>query len=134
MWTLYAAGLNPRTFDVTEAALVQNVYPTPADYPNMIWSTNYTRLVCQVMFTLFFAGRDFAPKAIIDGQNIQDYLQGHFIKACQHLATRIHEAGDLEDTVVVGWESLNEPHHGLCGQQRLDVIPSEQKLRKGTSP
>src|SRR5262249_8056753 len=66
MWTFYAAGLNPPNFRATEAAMVQNLYPDPANYPKMIWSTNYTRFACQVMFTLFFAGSDFAPKAIID--------------------------------------------------------------------
>jgi hypothetical protein len=65
--------------------MVHNTYPEPEKYPKMIWSTNYTRLACQVIFTLFFAGKDFAPKAIIDGKNIQDYLQDHFIGACRHL-------------------------------------------------
>jgi hypothetical protein len=100
----------------------------------MIWSTNYTRLACQVIFTLFFAGRAFAPKAIMNGKNIQDYLQDHFIVACRHLAVRIHEAGDLENEVVVGWESMNEPHRGLVGWPDLTVVPEEQKLQKGTSP
>lgn len=134
MWTLYACGLNPYTFAVTEAALVQNTWPDPAEFPKMIWSTNYYRLVGQVMFTLFFGGRDFAPKAIIDGTNIQDYLQGHFLGACAHLARRVHEAGDLENDVVIGWESLNEPNRGLIGWPDLSVIPKEQVLRKGTSP
>lgn len=100
----------------------------------MIWSTNYTRLVCQTIFTLFWAGRDFAPKAIIDGQNIQDYLQGHFIAACRFLAQKIHEAGDLENDVVIGWESMNEPNRGLVGYQDISVIPPEQQLQLGTSP
>lgn len=134
MWTLYAAGLNPRTFTPNEAALVHNTYPDPANFPKMIWSTNYTRLACQVMFTLFFAGRDFAPKAIIDGKNIQDYLQDHFVAACKHLAQKIHDAGDLENDVVIGWESMNEPNRGLIGWPDLTLIPSEQKLQKGTSP
>ncbi|KAF2813801.1 glycoside hydrolase [Mytilinidion resinicola] len=134
MWTLYACGLDPRAFDVTEAALVHNTYPKPAEYPKMIWATNYTRLACQVMFTLFFGGRDFAPKAIIDGKNIQDYLTDHYIAACKHLATRIHEAGDLEYDPIVGWESLNEPNRGLISYQDVTVIPTEQKLQKGTSP
>ena len=134
MWTLYAMGLNPRGFVATEGAMVHNTYSDPANYPKMIWSTNYTRIACQVIFTLFWGGRDFAPKAIIDGKNIQDYLQDHFIAACRHLAQRIHDAGDLENDVVIGWESLNEPHRGLIGHPDLTAIPTEQKLQKGTSP
>ncbi|PYI19682.1 glycosyl hydrolase [Aspergillus violaceofuscus CBS 115571] len=133
-WTLYAAGFNPRSFKKTEAALVQNTYDNPAEFPKMIWSTNYTRLVCQTMFTLFWGGRDFAPKAIIDGMNIQDYLQGHFIAACKYFAQKIHEAGDIESEVVIGWESMNEPHRGLIGFQDISVIPPEQQLQLGTSP
>ncbi|PGH03281.1 hypothetical protein GX51_04151 [Blastomyces parvus] len=135
MWTVYAAGFNPRNFNVTQAALVQNTWlPDPASFPKMIWSTNYTRLVCQTIFTLFWAGRDFAPKAIIDGKNIQDYLQSHYINACKHLATRIHEAGGLEDEVVIGWENMNEVNRGLVGVQDLSAIPPEQQLQLGTSP
>ncbi|KAF1977274.1 glycosyl hydrolase-like protein [Bimuria novae-zelandiae CBS 107.79] len=134
MWTLYACGLDPTFFDVTEAAFVHNVYPEPQNYPKMIWTTNYTRLVCQVVFTLFFAGKEFAPKAIIDGRNIQDYLQDHYISAVEHLAKRIHEAGDLWHDPIVGFESMNEPNRGLIGYQDISTIPSEQKLQKGTSP
>lgn len=134
MWTLYAAGLDPRNFNVTQAALVQNTYPDPSLFAKMIWSTNYTRLVCQTIFTLFWAGRDFAPKAIINGKNIQDFLQDHFIAAVKHLAVRIHEAGDLENDVVIGWESINEPNRGLVGIQDISVIPPEQQLQLGTSP
>lgn len=134
MWTIYACGLDPEKFLVTQAALVQNTWPDPAEFPKMIWATNYTRLACQTLLTCFFGGRDFAPKAIIDGKNIQDYLQGHFIDACKHLAQRIHEAGDLEHDVVIGWESMNEPNRGYIGWQDLSVIPSDQKMQKGTSP
>ncbi|KAF2752179.1 glycoside hydrolase family 5 protein [Sporormia fimetaria CBS 119925] len=134
LWTLYACGLDPKLFSVTEAAIVQNVYPEPQRYPKMIWATNYHRLACQVIFTLFFAGKDFAPKAIIDGMNIQEYLQKHYIAACEHLAKRIHEAGDLWHDPIIGWESLNEPNRGLIGAQDLSVIPEEQNLKKGTTP
>ncbi|KAL9099703.1 MAG: hypothetical protein Q9163_004837 [Psora crenata] len=134
MWTMYACGLNPRSFLSTQAAWVQNTYRDPAKYPKMIWATNYYRLACQVMFTCFFGGKDFAPKAIIDGQNIQDYLQDHFVAACRHLALRIKQAGDLENDVVLGWESINEPNRGLIGWQDITVIPDDQKLQKGPSP
>ena len=134
LWTLYACGLNPETFSATQAAFVHNVYPDPAKYPKMLWSTNYNRLACQSLFTLFFAGKDFAPNAIIDGKNIQDYLQEHYITMCKHLAQRIHEAGDLEDECVIGWESMNEPNRGYVGWQDLTVLPPEQQLKKGTAP
>lgn len=134
MWTIYACGLNPLSFAATEAAIVQNTYPEPDKFPKMIWSTNYFRLAAGTMFTLFFAGKDFAPKCIIDGVNIQEYLQTHFANACGHLAKRIHEAGDLEDEVVIGWESMNEPNRGMVGYQDLTVIPKEHPLKKGTCP
>ena len=127
-------GLNPEAFNATEAALVHNTYPEPEDFPKMIWSTNYTRLACMTMFTMFFGGRDFAPKCIINGKNIQDFLHEHYYNSIKHLAIRIHEAGDLEDSTVIGWESFNEPNRGLIGYQRLDIHPPEQKNHKGTSP
>ncbi|KKK27195.1 glycosyl hydrolase [Aspergillus rambellii] len=133
-WTLYAAGLNPKGFKKTQAALVQNTWDNPAEFPKMIWSTNYTRLVCQTIFTLFWGGRDFAPKAIIDGVNIQDYLQDHYIAACKYFAQKIHDAGDLESKVIIGWESINEPHRGLIGIQDISIVPPDQQLQLGTSP
>lgn len=134
MWTLYAAGLNPKSFAATQAAWVQNTYPDPNNYPKMIWATNYWRLACLTIFALFFGGKDFAPHAIINGVNIQDFLQDHFAGACKHLAKRIHEAGDLENDCVIGWESMNEPNRGLISVQDISVIPPEQKLQKGPSP
>ncbi len=134
MWTLYACGLNPQSFAATEAAMVQNTYPEPEKYPKMIWSTNYYRLAAATMFTLFFAGRDFAPKCIINGMNIQDFLQGCFLAAISHLAKRIHEAGDIENDIVFGWETLNEPNKGMVGYPDITVVPKEQALRKGSCP
>ncbi|KIW15051.1 hypothetical protein PV08_07838 [Exophiala spinifera] len=134
LWTLHACGLDPETFTSNQAALVHNTWSDPAKFPKMLWPTNYTRLATQVTFTLFFAGRDFAPNAIIDGKNIQDYLTDHFIAACAHLAQRIHDAGGLEDDCIIGWESMNEPHRGLVGWEDLDALPEDLKMRKGTCP
>ncbi|KAF7311611.1 Glycoside hydrolase family 5 protein [Mycena kentingensis (nom. inval.)] len=99
-WTLAACGINPRNFTATQAAIVHCEYPLahdadPASFPAMIWSTNYGRLLSQTMFTLFFAGREFAPRCIIDGKNIQDYLQSHYIAAVGQMADAIQAAGDL---------------------------------------
>ncbi|KAF8218350.1 glycoside hydrolase family 5 protein [Mycena galopus ATCC 62051] len=140
-WTLAACGINPRNFTATQAAIVHCEYPLahdpdPASLPAMIWSTNYGRLLSQTLFTLFFAGRDYAPRCIIDGKNIQDYLQSHYIEAMGRMADRIAAAGDLLEECVIGWDSLNEPFEGLCGRKDLSVNPPAQgsTLRKGTYP
>ena len=134
LWTVYACGLDPTKFSATEAALVQNLWPDPHKFPKMIWATNYMRLACQTIFTFFFAGQAFAPRCRINGMNIQDFLQEHFIGACKHLAERIKQAGDLDSVCIIGWESVNEPNRGLVGLQDISSIPSEQRLKKGTSP
>ena len=134
MWTLYACGFDPTKFHTTQAAIVQNTWEDPGEFPKMCWATNYNRLACQTMMTLFFAGRDFAPKCVIDGKNVQDWLQEHFVGACGHLARRIREAGDLEHTVVIGHENINEPNKGFVGLPDLTKLPEDQRLRKVTTP
>ncbi|THH08701.1 hypothetical protein EW145_g2522 [Phellinidium pouzarii] len=120
-WTLLACGMNPRNFTATQAAILHSEYPIahdakPSSLPAMIW--------------------DFAPKCIIDGQNIQDYLQSHFIAAFGALADRIRDAGDLLDECVIGWDSMNEPAEGFCGYENLNTVPEAQgsTFRKGSRP
>lgn len=75
LWTFHAAGMQPKNFPITQAAIVHNTSTDPTAFPKMIWSTNYERLAAATMFILFFAGRYFAPKAEINGHNIQDVRQ-----------------------------------------------------------
>jgi len=86
------------------------------------------------MFTLFFSGRDFAPKAIINGINIQDFLQNCYIEMIRYFAKRIHDAGDLENTTIIAWENFNEPHYGFAGNQNLNALSPSQQIRLGTVP
>jgi hypothetical protein len=140
-WTLAACGIDPLNMTATQSSILHCEYPLahapdPASLPAMIWSTNYGRLAAQTIFTLFFAGRDFAPQCIIDDQNIQDYLQTHFIDAFCRLAEKIAREGDLFDECVIGWDSMNEPFEGLIGWDNLNVNPTQQgsTLKKGTHP
>ncbi|PFH53542.1 glycoside hydrolase family 5 protein [Amanita thiersii Skay4041] len=141
-WTLAACGVDPRNITATQAAILHSEYPhpqetDPAKLPAMLWSTNYGRLISQTVFTLFYAGRDFAPHCIIDGQNIQDYLQSHYIEAVGQLADCIHETDPtLFDDCVIGWDSMNEPFEGLVGWDDLNQNPQKQgtTLKKGTHP
>ncbi|KAK9460607.1 glycoside hydrolase superfamily [Lipomyces oligophaga] len=133
MWTLYAAGLDPRSFIYNEAAIVQNTWIDPITFPKMTWPTNYDRLACLTMFALFWAGKDFAPKAIIDGVNIQEFLQNHFMASVQEFALKIKDSG-IDDGFILGWESINEPNRGFLGMSDLSIFPPEQNLRSYTSP
>src|ERR1700733_10890892 len=138
-----ACGINPRNLTATQSSIIHCEYPLkdapePASQTAMLWSTNYGRLLSQTIFTLFFAGRTFAPRCIIDGKNIQDYLQEHFIEAMGHLADRIGKAdgGGLLDECVIGLDSMNEPSEGLCGWPDLTVNPTQQgsTLKMGSYP
>ncbi|KAF8129350.1 glycoside hydrolase family 5 protein [Boletus edulis] len=140
-WTLPACGIDPEAFTATQAAIIHCEYeysysPDPAALPAMTWSTNYGRLASQTLFTLFFGGKTFAPKCILDGVHIQDYLQSHFIQAFGVLADRMRDAGGLLDDVVIGWDSMNEPSEGFIGYEDLSVYPTKQgtALKKGTVP
>ncbi|OCF58151.1 cytoplasmic protein [Kwoniella mangroviensis CBS 10435] len=140
LWTLYACGIDPYGLTPTASAYIHCEWPNaenpkPEEFPAMIWGTNYTRLAGQTIWTLFFAGKTFAPKCVIDGKNIQDYLQDHFIDAVGTLAKKIsEEASDILDECVIGWDSVNEPGEGLIGHHDLSKIPDEQQLKKGPTP
>jgi len=49
--------------------------PKGTPLPKMMWPSNHIKLATGTMFTLFFAGNDFAPNLKIDGQSAQDFLQ-----------------------------------------------------------
>ncbi|CCF53974.1 uncharacterized protein UHO2_01104 [Ustilago hordei] len=138
-WTLIACGMNPRNFTTTQAAFIQAEWPNaanpdPADFPDMLWATNYTRLAAATLSALFFAGKHFAPRCIIDGQNIQDWLQSHYINACKQLVNKIVDAGDLVEECVIGWDSVNEPNHTYISLDSISSIPKSWQLKKGPVP
>lgn len=112
-WTLEVAGFEMRNFAETGAALVHATHGDP--FPRMIWPTNGHKLAAATMFTLFFAGRDFAPHCTVEGENIQDYLQNHYLAAIQRLAQRLHRLPN-----VVGYDVMNEPLSGYIGWPDLN--------------
>jgi hypothetical protein len=138
LWTLQLAGLVPHNFTATGAAIVHNTHSEPANFPKMIWPTNYTKLATATMFTLFFGGRTFAPHCMVPtpegALNIQDYLQKHYMDSFVYLATRISKEYGLLDDVVVGYDTLNEPHHGFIGISDLRSIPAKVDLKNGYMP
>ncbi|KAH7056338.1 glycoside hydrolase superfamily [Linnemannia elongata] len=141
LWTFYVAGLDPHHFAATGAAAVHNTLQENEPLLRMVWLTNYYKLACATMFTLFYAGRILAPNCTFEnGVNIQDYLQEHFLGAIRALVDRIHDCRDeegrilLEDDVVIGYDSWNEPSNGWIGLERLDVLPEQHDMRQGDMP
>ncbi|KAF9964996.1 hypothetical protein BGZ70_005579 [Mortierella alpina] len=141
LWTFYAAGLDPHHFAATGAAAVHNTLQDQEPLLRMVWLTNYYKLACASMFTLFYAGKILAPQCTFNnGVNIQEYLQSHFLGAIEALVERIHQCTDsegrnlLEDKVVIGYDSWNEPSCGWIGLQCLDRLPDQHDMRQGDMP
>lgn len=141
MWTFYAAGLQPKRFTHTEAALLHNEprfqeLGDPDCFPKMIWPTNYNRLASLVMFTLFFSGKNYFPQLKLNDQNIQLYLQTCFFKAIKYFWIKVNKRNKsmIDDGTLFGFETLNEPNCGLMGHDHLGYIPSCQQLRVGSTP
>ncbi|KAI9261065.1 glycoside hydrolase superfamily [Sporodiniella umbellata] len=121
-WTLALVGLNPLNFLDTKAAIVHNLYPNPEEFPKMVWNTNYQKLAVSTLFTLFFAGNKLAPKCRINGVNIQDYLQEHYINCLAHVAERVKEHHLTH--VVIGYDTMNEPGRGYLSLSNITSFDS----------
>ncbi|KAL4108336.1 hypothetical protein PRIC1_000054 [Phytophthora ramorum] len=127
MWTLECIGLEPRNFEATKAALCLETCGLPASkFPKMIWPTNYGKLACATMFTLFWAGKKYAPNCYVDGVQIQEYLQSHYLDALAALATALKGLPN-----VAGYGTMNEPSNGWIGTK--DLL-SSGGFRNGYAP
>lgn len=75
-----------------------------------------------------FAGNIFAPKCEINGQNLQSYLQDHFIDAFIELYERIIEKAPhlIQNNCVIGIETINEPNEGLIGTPDIGEVPESR--------
>ena len=112
-WTLEAVGFDLTHLAETGAAIVHSTHPGP--YPRMIWSSNAIKLACATMFTLFFAGNDFAPKIKVEDEPAQDFLQRHYYNAIRQLALRLQGLPN-----VIGYDTMNEPSSGYIGWRDLN--------------
>ncbi len=135
-WLFEKVGIDYRKLAESDSAhVMQSTYDYARGgrqedrYPTMSWPQNARRPANGIMWTLFFAGRDFTPDLIIDGLNIQDYLQGHYLAAQREVARRV---SDLPN--VMGFDSLNEPAAGWIGQRLTyrHLGPSEDSPHRAT--
>lgn len=111
-WTLEALGFDLTKLLETGAAMLHDWKGRRP--PLLIWATNYARLAPATMFTLFWAGNDFAPATKIHGVPAQEFLQQHYIDAFSQLAIRLRDVPS-----IVGYEVMNEPSRGYIGWENL---------------
>jgi Glycoside hydrolase family 5 C-terminal domain/Cellulase (glycosyl hydrolase family 5) len=115
-WTFEVAGLDFTRFHAAGSAHVMaynydaSIGGRQASYPQMSWGSNYRHPANGIMWTLFFAGADFAPGLSVAALNIQHYLQDHYLGAMRAVAERVAHLDN-----VIGFDTLNEPGTGWIG-------------------
>lgn len=122
-WIFEKIGIDYKKLSEADAAIVMQQaydYSKPGirqedNYPTMCWSQNYRYAGNGILWTLFFGGRDFAPNFLIDGKNVQDYLQDHYLGCMKQIAERVKQFD-----FVLGFDSLNEPGKGFIGKAMND--------------
>jgi len=118
-WTLLKVGFDLNKLDDSGAAVTQQNFGDP--FPQMVWNSNNGRVAAGTMWTLFFAGNDFAPKTLIDGEPAQDYLQRHFCAMLGKVAETLKGCDN-----VLGFDLLNEPSVGFVGIKDMCDISDNQ--------
>lgn len=126
-WTLEVAGFDITKLEQTGAGVIHQTYGDP--FPHMIWPTNYTKLACATMFMLFYAGEELAPKTMVEGENIQTYLQRHYLNAMVKVAKCVTDIPG-----VVGYGSMNEPNMAWIGLEDLNSYKWELQLGPCCTP
>ncbi|KAF9125334.1 hypothetical protein BGW39_007487, partial [Mortierella sp. 14UC] len=75
-WTIELAGMDITKLEPTGSAITQNTYKDKRNYPRMIWATNNSKVASATMYTLFFAGQIFAPRAMVPlSQTVLNHLR-----------------------------------------------------------
>ncbi|MCL2128372.1 MAG: cytoplasm protein, partial [Treponema sp.] len=124
-WTMEKIGFDLEKIDTTGAAITRQRYgefhkskkrPQGEPYPRMMWPSNCNRYAAATMFSLFFGGKTYAPALNLEGENVQDWLQGRYIAAFRHCYRRLKNCA-----AVAGWGIINEPHNGFIGYANLEL-------------
>lgn len=125
-WTLLEAGFRLESLHASGAALLHQESGHP--YPRMIWPTNYNRLACATMFTLFYGGEELAPGICILGEPAQELLQGRYLAAMCEVARALRRLPN-----VAGFGAMNEPSLGFIGLRDIRRL-ERASMRKGLMP
>lgn len=112
-WTMECLGIDTSALPHTRSAMLHC-----EDTGHLTWFTNYTLFGAGTMFALFFGGNRFAPKTMVKGQRVQEWLQSAYIKAWCTVASAL-----AKERNVLGFEPMNEPSPGWIGLPDLRRRP-----------
>ncbi|WP_332771184.1 glycoside hydrolase family 5 protein [Phenylobacterium sp.] len=117
-WCFEAVGLDLTRFHAADAAHVMqrkfnygDLSGRQAAYPQMSWGSNYRLPANGIMWSLFWGGRLFTPDFMIEGENVQAFLQNRYLGCLDQVARRIAHLPN-----VLGFDTLNEPGVGYFGE------------------
>ena len=113
MWTLENMGLK---IENLQSCLASIGHQKKGYYPlgHLSWATNADRYAAKTMYTLFFGGNYFAKSIKIEGKNVQDYYQDHYIEAVSTCVKNLKGHNH-----IIGYDIMNEPHLGYIGCKDL---------------
>jgi glycosyl hydrolase family 5/cellulase (glycosyl hydrolase family 5) len=120
LWLYDIVGLDYTKFNEGDAAInMQYLWdsdPEKNKYGEQAWSENSKLFPPRTMWTLFWAGADFAPQLKAKDEksgellNIQEYMQRHYFAAMEKIAQRVKNMPH-----VIGFNPINEPSYGYIG-------------------
>lgn len=88
-WTLELVGFDLDALEATGAAYLGGVREPGVVLERGLWPTGYQKLACSTMNTVFWAGRTFAPKLLVErnGEKVhaQDFLQDALLDSYEWL-------------------------------------------------
>ena len=116
-WTLDVVGFKTdETLHDTGCAVLHQCLKGE-DTPRMVWPTNYWKLVTATMFTLFFAGDEYANGQNVSGtdESLQHFLQRQYLSYLDAVAASLKNKKN-----VIGFGTMNEPNAGFVGVPDLN--------------
>lgn len=117
-WTIDMVGFKvDKALHHTGCAVLHQLLDSE-ETPRMLWPTNYFKLVTATMFTLFFAGDEFAKGQKVPGtdETFQHFLQRQYLIYLDAVAASLNEKKN-----IIGFGTMNEANAGFVGIQDLNI-------------
>ncbi|OCB87310.1 glycoside hydrolase family 5 protein [Sanghuangporus baumii] len=129
-WTVAEVGFDIHKIEDAGAAWLKGVRGGGhTEDERGLWPCGYQKLAAATVATCFWAGDTFAPKLMVHGISVQQFLQERYLKAWEVLAGTV---GRLEG--VIGFQMMNEPHRGYINASSMHCFDYNTDLHLAHVP